>query len=73
VFVKECLIVYYCSVKVKQYRAGLVSDDRYHRQPSDFDNPLDYWEWRAGEPDFDAIEAVEEDEIARVDISRGRS
>ncbi|GAB5426628.1 MAG: hypothetical protein Devi2KO_00870 [Devosia indica] len=59
--------------KVKQHRAGTVSDDRYRLQPSDFDNPLDYWEWRAGEPDFDAIEAAEEDGIACVEANRGRS
>lgn len=59
--------------KVKQYRAGLVFDARYRLQPSDFDNPMDYWEWRAGEPDFDAIEATEEAGIARVEASRRRS
>lgn len=55
------------SNKVKQYRAGLVFDARYRLQPSDFDNPMDYWEWRAGEPDFDAIQATEDAGIAAVE------
>ncbi|RDE09895.1 hypothetical protein [Pelagibacterium lacus] len=58
--------------KVKQHRAGFLTDERYRLQPSDFDSYQDYWEWRAGEPDFDAIEATEEEEIARIDADLRR-
>ena len=55
-----------CSKKVNQYRhrAGLAYDERYRLQPGDFESSQDYWEWRAGEPNFDAIEAAEAEGIA---------
>ena len=53
--------------KVNEYqcREGVVYDERYRLQPADFDHDWQaYREWRAGEPDYDAIEAAEEAGIA---------